>query len=611
MPARVGVVLHAYFADLLPELFDNIRSIPVGYDLIITNGTGARIEMPHDMGALQNLRVLDVGNRGRDIWPLVSLVNAGYLDPYHIILKVHTKRSAWRAAHSGLSGDGDRWRAQLLGALLGDGENVTQILDAFSEQPNLGLVSADGSILGPEFWGDNEDNVANLLRRIELRLSPDRLRFGAGSMYWIRGFALQGLRCLNLSADDFEPEEGQVNATTAHALERLLGVVIDEAGLAMVERSALHPSVSSASRRLEPGSAPMRPRARVVPFYLPQFHPVPENDRWWGKGFTEWTNVAAAKPMYVGQHQPKLPTDLGFYDLRLDDVRKQQSALATHAGIAGFMYYHYWFAGETLLEGPIEALLASDSDQPFCIMWANENWTRRWDGRQTDVLVAQDYDRVPAQEFIDSILPFLADKRYMTVRGRKILAVYRPGQIPDLASVIDAWRRRARDAGVGELHVLNVDVDVEFDGLEGTPEDHGIDGSLGFPPHNHHWHWVPHTSLGVDERFVGNILSYEAMCRDAERRFRRATPSEHYPGVLVGFDNTARRQLASDIWYGSNPYTFRRWLAAAVGSVMDRPADERVVFINAWNEWAEGAMLEPSDRFGRTFLLAVRDVALG
>lgn len=606
-PARVGVVLHAFYPDLLPEIFGRLRAIPLPYDLWITNASGRRVEPPADLGRARNVRVLDVANHGRDILPLVHLVNAGHLDPYSVILKVHTKQSAWRGSHASLPGDGERWRDDLLDAVLGDQGDVSEILAAFAERLDLGLVSSEESILGPEFWGDNEAKAMNLLRRIEFAPQDAELSFAAGSIYWVRGFVLQALRCLNLSSADFEPEEGQVNATTAHAIERIIGLVTREAGLRIVGRSALQaPRNADGVSRIDVVGPPS---VRIVPFYLPQFHPTSENDRWWSDGFTEWTNVTAARPVYTGHYQPRLPRDLGFYDLRLDDVRREHLALASAAGIEGFMYYHYWFAGKRLLSLPVDALVASDIPQPFCVMWANENWTRRWDGRESEVLIAQDHDHVPAEEFIEDLLPLLRDERYMTIEGRKILAVYRPRQIPNFATVVEAWRSRARAAGIGELFVMNVDVEPEFHGLEGSPEESGLDGSLGFPPHNHRWHWHPSGGLDVDSRFAGNLLNYGVMADDAENRLRSGLETRFFPGVMVGFDNTPRRQWAGDVWYGANPYTFRRWLAAAADSVADRPVAERLVFINAWNEWAESAVLEPTDRFGRTYLLAVRDVA--
>jgi lipopolysaccharide biosynthesis protein len=269
------------------------------------------------------------------------------------------------------------------------------------------------------------------------------------------------------------------------------------------------------------------------------------------------------------------------------------------------MYYYYWFAGKRLLHAPIEALVRSDVPQPFCVMWANENWTRRWDGGDSDILIAQDEGASP-DLFVDDIVPLLADDRYLTVDGRKLIAVYKPGQIAYFADVVSAWRSRARAAGVGELFIVAVDFGGER-GLDNMPE-HGVDASLGFPPHNHLWQKVPEGVIDVDGRFKGMVLSYAALAEDACLRLRSGEGTPSFPGVMVAFDNTPRRQWGPHIWFGSNPYTFRRWLAVAVESVAERPSDERLVFVNAWNEWAEGAVLEPTDRFGRTFLLAVRDV---
>jgi lipopolysaccharide biosynthesis protein len=609
-PAKVAVLIHVFYPELLPELLDQLESVPVGYDLIITNASRqpisvSRIDAP---GAL-HVVVLDVENHGRDIWPMVQVVNAGLLDPYEIVLKVHTKRSEWRAEHPDLAGSGEQWRGELVASLLGDRENVSGILSAFADNPDVGVVGAPGNLLGPEFWGGDLALVQELLRRLELRVEPDSLLFPAGSFYWIRAFVLQGLRALALTAQDFEKEAGQIDATTAHAIERSIGLLTSEAGLKMVTSADIVDTQSETWRRFAQ-DASRRPRARILPFYLPQFHPTPENNMWWGEGFTEWTNVTAARPIFEGHNQPNLPADLGFYDLRLDEVRAAQMELAAGHGIEGFMYYYYWFAGHRLLSTPVDALLASDVQKPFCLMWANENWTRRWDGRSSDILMGQDYEHVPASEFIDDVMKFLADPRYLRVDGRPVLAVYRISQIPNHQQVMEQWRQRARESGVGELFLLSVDVARQFDGLIGGAKAAGLDGLLGFPPHNLKWEWVSHSGLSVDRRFKGNLLSYEAMARDAERRMARLDDTM-FPGVMVNFDNTARRQFASDVWFGSNPYTFRRWLAASVSGVSHREPDERIVFVNAWNEWAEAAILEPTMRFGRTFLLAVRDVVHG
>lgn len=609
-PSRVAVVMHVFFPELLDELVHSLRAIPVGFDLVVTNASGEPIRV--DRESVENLRnvvLFDVHNHGRDIFPLVQVVNAGILDPYEIVLKVHTKKSAWRAEHAELAGSGEQWKTEFLQALVGSTEQVQRILDAFANDPWLGLVTAPGNIVGPEHWGGDEDLTRELLRRLELDLVPESLRFAAGSMYWVRGFVLQGLRALNLTADDFHEEAGQIDGTTAHAIERAIGILTEEAGLRLEESGGL-PSDGAGTWERYHLAAPRTPSARFVPFYLPQFHPTHENDVWWGKGFTEWTNVTAARPVYRGHHQPKLPADLGFYDLRLEEVRQAQSTMASEHGIDGFMYYYYWFAGQRLLNLPIERLRAGDTPMPFCIMWANENWTRRWDGRSSDVLIGQDYDRVPAETFIDDVLEFLRDERYLRVDGKPLLAVYRPGQMANFAEVLATWRRRAREEGLGELVVLAVSVAEEFHGIGADFAEHGLDGTLGFPPHNLPWEAGPADRLAVSPQFKGNLMSYGALVRAAEDRLRTIGDGVH-PGVMVNFDNTARRQWRPDIWYGANPYTFRRWVGTAAAAVSHRPEQERLVFVNAWNEWAEGAILEPTDRFGSTFLQAVRDVALG
>jgi lipopolysaccharide biosynthesis protein len=610
--SRVGVVLHVYYPELLDEIVGQLTAIPVTFDLIVTNASGQAIAIDRGkLPRLSNVVILDFENHGRDILPMVQVVNAGLLDPYQVVLKIHTKRSEWRAGHEELAGTGEDWRGQLLDSLLGDAVNVTSILNAFAKSSGLGLVTADGSVLGPEFWGDNQAVTATLMRRLELALRQKDLKFAAGSMYWIRGFLLQGLRALNLSDLDFEPEEGQVNATTAHALERLIGLVTVEAGCTLAERSAVPPAPADGLewQRFEIGHD-VPPRLRVVPFYLPQFHPIPENDLWWGEGFTEWANVKAAKPVYLGHDQPKLPADEAFYDLRDPQTVARQASLAKAAGIEGFMYYHYWFAGKQLLEGPILDRLAGDVKLPFCLMWANENWTRRWDGRDSDILIGQNYDDVPASRFIEDVMPILQDPRYMRIDGRPILAVYRPAQIPDLPAVIDSWRETARRDGLGGLFLMMVDVAKQFHGIDKDPNAARFDGSLGFPPHNALWEWVADAPAGTQRDFSGRILSYRALANDAIRKLEAGLPEDYFPGVMVNFDNTARRQSNPDIWYGSNPFTFRRWLGAAAKFAVQRDSDRRIVFVNAWNEWAEGATLEPNARFGSTYLFAVRDVSL-
>ena len=611
-PAPIGVHLHVYYDELVPEIVSQLQNIRVPFDVIVTNASSAALtEDDIAPSGAKNIRILEVENHGRDIWPLVQVINAGMLDPYDLVFKIHTKKSAWREAHGTLEGSGEQWKEGFYRDLLDSPENVETILNAFINNPNLGVVTSEGSIAYNDQWGGDETHVRELLRRIALPLKPDDLEFPSGSIYWIRGFVLQALRSLMIDRPDFEAEAGQVDGTTAHALERLIGILSIEAGFFIQERPGIRQvpqplDIDGITRTLASPDF----RAKAMAFYLPQFHTFPENDSWWGEGFTEWTNVTKAKPVYQGHAQPLLPGKLGFYDLRMDEVREEQTALAKRFGVHAFMYYYYWFSGHKLMEMPINKLVESDIDQPFCIMWANENWTRRWDGDSKNILIAQEYDKVPAEDFIDDVIPLLKDDRYLRVDGAAVVAVYRIAQLPNYRDVIEEWRRRAREAGAGELHLMSVDVGANFDGLNASYMEAGIQGALAFPPHNHEYVAISHDGLGVHHRFQGGLFSYQAMCNAAISRLRGDFPETDFPGAMVGFDNTARRQWEPHAWVGANPYTFRRWMRATVEAVSLRDEQHRIVIVNAWNEWAESAVLEPTQRWGSAYLQALRSALI-
>ena len=352
---------------------------------------------------------------------------------------------------------------------------------------------------------------------------------------------------------------------------------------------------------------------RAIAFYLPQYHPTAENDEWWGKGFSEWRNVARARPLFRGHYQPHVPAELGFYDLRLPETRAAQAELARDHGIAGFCYYHYWFAGRRVLDRPFREVLASgEPDFPFCLCWANEDWTRAWDGRSGERLLVQEYSEDDDRRHIRSLLEAFADHRYIRVDGKPVFLVYRANRLPDPNRTTDIWREEAAAAGIGELYLCRVD--TEDNG--GDPIELGFDAAVEFQPD-----W---TNLGrplqrrapvrAIRRLYGSRSAYrwhrifdyravvEHMLERDPVRYKR------FPCVMPGWDNTPRRRRNGVVLHDSSPREYERWLRAVVEAFQPFSPEENLVFLNAWNEWGEGNHLEPCRRWGLGYLEATSRV---
>nr|WP_255656610.1 glycoside hydrolase family 99-like domain-containing protein [Lysobacter lactosilyticus] len=371
------------------------------------------------------------------------------------------------------------------------------------------------------------------------------------------------------------------------------------------------------------------PRARAIAFYLPQFHPIPENDAWWGTGFTEWTNVVTGKPRFEGHGQPHLPADLGFYDLRVAETRQQQVDLARAAGIEAFCYYHYWFKGKRLLNRPLDEVLASGApDFPFCLCWANQTWSRAWSGREHDVLMRQDYDEADDAAHIDWLCGVFADPRYLRVEGRPLFVIYLPEDMPDVAAMLQTWRRTCME---------KLGVEPWFCGVRTGFSKHdtaglkalGFDGVVEFEPNRKHfpatknptghavsllqrllparWYDALRNNRWLGKRSLNTIVDYAAY---VDRSIARAPIADTtYPVVFPSWDNTVRRTSATII-ENHDATQYKRWLDDALARVSTRAPSRRLVFLNAWNEWAEGCHLEPDQQHGHAFLDATAS-ALG
>lgn len=346
---------------------------------------------------------------------------------------------------------------------------------------------------------------------------------------------------------------------------------------------------------------------RPIAFVLPQFHPIPENDAWWGKGFTEWTNVTKAKPLYEGHYQPQLPTDLGFYDLRLPEARKAQADLAKEYGIQGFCYYHYWFNGKRLLEQPIEGMLAQkDLDMPFMLCWANENWTRRWDGLDQEILIKQEYSEEDDKQHIRWLCEkVFTDKRYIKINDCPVFLIYRHDLFPNFKETIQIWREIA----VNEFHLKGMYVGViESFNRKIDLKDIGGDAVIEFSPHKVIQHKIlknkNHRSLFGNKKKNHDIRDFK---KGVEEAINRTVPDyKLYRCVTPSWDNTARKGMKGVIAEGSSPELYHDWLESVVSKFEPFSEEENFVFINAMNEWAEGNHLEPCIKYGRAYLEATK-----
>lgn len=351
---------------------------------------------------------------------------------------------------------------------------------------------------------------------------------------------------------------------------------------------------------------------RSIAFYLPQFHPIPENDEWWGPGFTEWTNVVPARPMFGGHEQPHLPADLGFYDLRVPEVRAQQAELAAAHGIDAFCYYHYWFAGRRLLERPISEVLASqEPDLPLCLCWANESWTRTWNGKADVPLLTQTYSAEDDLTHARHLAEVFADRRYVCIDGRPLFLVYRTSELPDARRTSDAWRAEVTRLGVAEPYLCAVQsgsadhVDPAQFGFDAAVEfaiDFTVLGRL--PRGSAARRLARHIGLGDTARVRNRVASYD----DVVREMLAKAPVDYirYRCVSPGFDNSPRRPGGgATILTESTPPKYGAWLEAVVRQAVDAGGPSAdLVFVNAWNEWGEGNHLEPSQRWGTAYLEA-------
>ena len=362
----------------------------------------------------------------------------------------------------------------------------------------------------------------------------------------------------------------------------------------------------------------MKRKARVLAMYLPQYHPIPENDAAWGKGFTEWTNVAQARPLYRGHYQPKIPADLGFYDLRMPEIREAQAELAHESGIEGFMYWHYWFGnGRMLLERPFEEVLASGKpDYPFCLGWANHSWmTKTWKKgsafQKNPMIMEQLYpghdDHVAHFNYC---LPAFKDKRYITVDGKTIFTIFAPMDMPDVKEFIITWRQLALSNGLPGIH---------FVGLRTSQHSVADILELGFDAVNNRDLRNAQSQLDKSKLITSiryKLRKFGIPVRYNYKKIMSLLLTEEngredvYPTIISGYDRTARAGGDTIIFDNYNPETFKEHAKSVIQKVSEKPMEHRIVFLKSWNEWGEGNYVEPDIKYGHAFLDALKDAIL-
>ncbi|CAN5455448.1 glycoside hydrolase family 99-like domain-containing protein [soil metagenome] len=353
-------------------------------------------------------------------------------------------------------------------------------------------------------------------------------------------------------------------------------------------------------------------KIKPIAIHLPQFHPFHENDTFWGKGFTEWTNVAKARPLFKGHYQPHIPSDLGFYDLRLEETRIDQADLARQYGIHGFCYYHYWFNGKRLMHRPFDDMLKTKTPEfPFMLCWANENWTRRWDGLDSEILMKQDYSPEDDKNHIRFLLSnFFTDERYIRVDCKPFILIYRPALFPDIKRTLETWREEAHAFGLGGLHIGY----MQSFGFREDPKTLGFDCCVDFQPDFSLL--SPRTKLTFKQKALFK-LGFRKQASDINRvysyndyvdqmiRLDKPVP-DTYRMVTPMWDNSPRKKTGASLFHDSTPAKYESWLKHAVSVTLEEKLSENFVFINAWNEWAEGNHLEPCLRWQRQYLEATK-----
>lgn len=604
---NIAVHLHLYYEDMQCYFIEKLNNLKVNFTLFISVCEKTDINEVHKafVNGLQHavdVIVERVPNKGRDIAPFIITFGKRLLE-FDYICHIHSKKSPHYDFQK-------NWKDEIIQNLLGSVSIVNQ---------NLNLLVGDGKVVFNEpnamiplhhfGWSGNYNVAKELLQKysnidIEEYKATD---FPQGSMLWAKAEVLKEFLSLPLNYNDFPEEPINPDGTIAHALERLL--LIFAAKYTGFSYCIYKENSPTGFYRFEDKFdfsqyEKKHSNIKVLSYYLPQFDTNPINDKWHGKGFTEWTKVAAAQPLFYGHYQQHIPhKDIGYYHLTSPDVLAKQAKMMKESGVYGQIFYHYWFSGKLILEKPAQILLANkDIDMPFCFCWANENWTKKWDGNDAETILEQKYSQSDAKSFIGYLIPFFKDERYIKIDGRPVLYIYRVSSFPNFHEYKQAWEEECRKEGIAPLFL----VATLIRGVA-SPHEYGMDAAVERAPYD--WGEVSKSKIKdqietYKENFC-NVFDYEKI-------------ADHYSGIdyNIGYpvykslftiwDNTARYGEKAYIVHNSTPARFQEWLHNLISYSKEKlPENQQFIIINAWNEWAEGAHLEPDEKFGYAYLNSI------
>lgn len=493
------------------------------------------------------------------------------------------------------------------------------VINLLQESADLVISPSQGYYLAdPTGWADNKPRAIEIVERSEYsnKFNFSNVVFPEGGMFWMSQRLFNKLVDLKLDISNFEEEPIPQDGTTAHALERLIGALATEDGKRICQ---LHLSESSIYNKYYEDRICYRKRlqeineedrVRILAFFLPQFHETMQNNTWHGEGFTEWTNVKKNNPLFTGHYQQRVPhPDIGYYSVESKSYFENTQALMKDAGVGGLIFYHYWFSGSLIISEPSNYLLKNPGIEiDWCFCWANENWTRAWDGNEDQVLMRQEYSHEDARSFIQYLIPFFRDDRYLKVGKRPILMVYRPSHNPLMCDYVDIWRQECNAAGLDEPYLV-----CTLTRGAVNPKDYKFD--IGLERILHDWTngRVPQINdeLSFYDSFGGSVLNYKQVA-DYYTSLNRREDFKLIRSIVPDWDNSPRYSSNAYLLHNSTPEVFSQWLSSLIDDTRTRlEGDERIIVINAWNEWAESAYLEPDSKYGYSFLNSVARSMLG